>query len=321
MKKNTKRAIALTIMASAITLTGMNTASASTIQFENVKVNSSQFIDWNKPHTQYSDPELAINTNLNPIDPSWGVMNKNGDIIVDWAARKYPNQQVKPKPEVVKPEIEENKGNVIVKENENVYVANDNDFRFVQLNSWDWRYKFAYPGPNDVMGIFTYQGENQEVIEIPSVIAGIEISSYAGMFSYFEGLDKIKVISNNENITSTDSMFYGAKISKIDLSDFNADSVTNMKDMFARSTVEEITFGKWDMSNVKNMNGMFQSASNLFNLDLSPWSEINSEATLVNVLKNTYSDKVRTVTAKRKNITQLIKNYEGDNGSIYFLNK
>lgn len=151
-------------------------------------------------------------------------------------------------------------------------------------------------------GYFQYNGTGQEVVEIPHVIKGVEITSYQSMF-VMRGKDVKKVISTNENITNMSGMFTMSQPKSLDLSNFDTSNVENMSMMFWSSQVTSLNLKNWDTSKVTNMNMMF-SNSIVDELDLSGWdtssvTNMNQmfSASTVNLLglKNWNTSKVETM--------------------------
>ena len=86
------------------------------------------------------------------------------------------------------------------------YVLTDDDFEWVNSTSTGTYYNL-----DGEQGFFNYVGEGQEIIEIPHVIQGIEMTSYYRMF-HETGEDVKKVISTNECklfliVTNLDSIY------------------------------------------------------------------------------------------------------------------
>ena len=101
-------------------------------------------------------------------------------------------------------------------------------------------------------------------------------------FNYFykfksKGKYTIKYSFNN-NITNTGYMFMEcAKLTKINLSNFNATNVTNMRCMFAYcSGLTDINLYNLNTSNVTDMSCMFNGCSGLENIDLSNFNTNNA---------------------------------------------
>ena len=78
-------------------------------------------------------------------------------------------------------------------------------------------------------------------------------------------------VEGNSNIQK---MFYGKKLTSLDLSNFDTSNVTNMGNMFGRCSVTSLDLSKWDTSNVTDMNNMFNSCD-VTSLDLSNFDTSN----------------------------------------------
>ena len=110
----------------------------------------------------------------------------------------------------------------------------------------------------------------------------IKINDELIPFNYFykfksKGKYTIKYSFNN-NITNTGYMFIEcAKLTKINLSNFNATNVTNMRCMFAYcSGLTDINLYNLNTSNVTDMSCMFNGCSGLENIDLSNFNTNNA---------------------------------------------
>ena len=143
-----------------------------------------------------------------------------------------------------------------------VDLGMENDFEWVNSTSTG-----SYYNKDGEQGYFRYIGTGKEVIEIPHVIQGVEMTSYYRMF-YQTGEDVKKVISTNENVTSMGSMFQDSQSTSLDLSSFDTSNVTSMYSMFQNSQATSLDLSSFDTSNVTNMQNMFQD-SQATELDLS----------------------------------------------------
>lgn len=140
------------------------------------------------------------------------------------------------------------------------------DYEWVTSNEFG-----SYTGPNEERGYFKYIGTDQEVVEIPRVIEGVEMTSYFKMFQGIGG-DMMKVVSTNNKITHMTLMFSEFRATSLDLSDLDTSSVTEMNSMFSRSKINSIV--GLNTGNVINMNSMF-SLSEIQDLDLSNFDTKN----------------------------------------------
>ena len=138
-----------------------------------------------------------------------------------------------------------------------VYLAQDSDFVKFD-NKW------------------VYRGSKLK-IEIPHIIQGEEITSYAYMFcgsgSYL-ATPVTRVISNNENITNMLNMFDGSQATTLDLSNFDTSNVTDTRYMFRNSQATTLDLSSFDTSNVTTMSSMFRN-SQATTLDLSSFDTSN----------------------------------------------
>ena len=122
---------------------------------------------------------------------------------------------------------------------ESIYLAQDSDFS----------------GAAD--GDFEYKGVEKE-LEIPHVIKGVSVTSYAYMFYQTSGRLVEKVVSTNSNITSMSNMFNRNSATVLDLSKFDTSSVTSMRNMFYNSSNSVLDLSGFDMSSVTDTNDMFK---------------------------------------------------------------
>ena len=102
---------------------------------------------------------------------------------------------------------------------EGIYVAQDSDFVKVD-------------------GYWAYRGTELE-IKIPHVIQGESVTRYSYMFSGnspFNATPVTRVVSDNPNVTSMQSMFANSKATILDLSSFDASQVDNMSGTFWNSS-------------------------------------------------------------------------------------
>lgn len=72
------------------------------------------------------------------------------------------------------------------------------------------------------------------------------------------------------NVTSMNSMFYGARSFKQDITGWDVGNVTSMKNMFYKATFFNQDIGHWDVSNVTDMAGMFHGVIS-FNQNIGRW--------------------------------------------------
>lgn len=139
----------------------------------------------------------------------------------------------------------------------------ESDFKWIDISELDV----------DVDGYFQYVGTGEEIVEIPHVIQGVEITSYLLMFSE-TGADVKKVISTNRNVSDMKGMFSESQVTSLDLSEFDTSNVKYMNGMFANLNVESLDLSSFDTSKVIHMSGMF-NRSEMTNLDLSSFDTSN----------------------------------------------
>lgn len=108
-------------------------------------------------------------------------------------------------------------------------------------------------------GEFKYIG-NQEVVHIPHVIKGVEVTSYKNMFSGVDDSRVRKVVSDNPNITDMSYMFFYSKAKTLDLSSFDTHNVKDMSRMFRGSSATQLNIGSFVTDNVTSMWDMFREA-------------------------------------------------------------
>lgn len=111
-----------------------------------------------------------------------------------------------------------------------------------------------FSGTSD--GSFQYTG-SAEYVEIPHVIKGVPVTSYASMF---KGTSVKGVKSTNENVTNMQSMFESSQATELYFSSFNTSNVTNMRGMFHSSAAKSIDLSNFDTSNVTDMGFMFYAS-------------------------------------------------------------
>lgn len=125
----------------------------------------------------------------------------------------------------------------------------------------------SYYNKDGEQGYFRYIGTGKEVIEIPHVIQGVEMTSYYRMF-YQTGEDVKKVISTNENVTYMGSMFQDSQATELDLSSFDTSNVTDMRSMFEKSQARTVyartrkDANRFNETSGKPVNLTFQVKSN-----------------------------------------------------------
>ena len=105
-------------------------------------------------------------------------------------------------------------------------------------------------------GYYKYTGTGEEVVNIPHVIKGTEMTSYYQMFES-SGADVKKVISTNPEITDMRKMFYESNATSLDLSSFDTSNVTNMSRMFQGSQATSLDLSSFDTFKVADMSWMF----------------------------------------------------------------
>ena len=95
-------------------------------------------------------------------------------------------------------------------------------------------------------------------------IVSVDGDSFFRLFSYYSA-EKITILYNSPNITSTSDMFYECtNLKELDLSKFNTSKVTNMSNMFEKCTnLEKLDLSKFNTSNVTNISNMFFGCTNL----------------------------------------------------------
>ena len=113
-------------------------------------------------------------------------------------------------------------------------------------------------------GSFRYIGTD-EYVEIPHVIKGVNVTSYASMF---RGTSVKEVASNNKNVTNMHGTFRDLQATSLDLSNFDTSSVTNMNYMFSDSQATSLDLSSFDTSSVTDMLFMFYRSQATI-LDLS----------------------------------------------------
>ncbi len=100
------------------------------------------------------------------------------------------------------------------------------------------------------------------------------------MFEAFRGCTNLAYNATDapilSEVTTMNSMFYGASIFNGDISNWDVSNVTRMGSMFGGASAFNQDIGSWDVSNVKSMNGMFEEASS-FNQDIGSWDVSNLE--------------------------------------------
>ena len=130
----------------------------------------------------------------------------------------------------------------------------------------------------DIKGFFLYVGKGKEVVEIPHIIQGVEVTSYFLMFSgemiTNTGADIKKVISTNKNVTDMSGMFALSEATSLDLSEFNTSNVEYMDAMFSNVKAKSLDLSSFDTSKVTQMNSMFYETESL-TLDLSSFDTSN----------------------------------------------
>lgn len=117
---------------------------------------------------------------------------------------------------------------------------------------------------------FKYIG-NAEYVEIPHVIKGVPVTSYASMFM---GTRVKGVKSTNKNIDNMYEMFRNSEATELDLSQLDTSSVKNMNLMFAGSEATSINLTGFNTSNVTTMQHMF-AETHATTLDLSSFDTRN----------------------------------------------
>src|SRR5690625_745849 len=111
-----------------------------------------------------------------------------------------------------------------------------------------------FSGTSD--GSFQYTG-SAEYVEIPHVIKGVPVTSYASMF---KGTSVKGVKSTNKNVTNMQSMFESSQATELYFSSFNTSNVTNMRGMFHSSAAKSIDLSNFDTSTVTDIGFMFYAS-------------------------------------------------------------
>ena len=108
-------------------------------------------------------------------------------------------------------------------------------------------------------GSFKYIGTEIE-LEIPHIIKGIPVTSYASMFDTTNGKLVSKIVSTNSNINDMSLMFFDSQATTLDVSNFDTSNVTNMYAMLYQSKATTLDLSSFDTSNVTNMYAMFYNS-------------------------------------------------------------
>lgn len=155
------------------------------------------------------------------------------------------------------------------------YVADASDFEFYS----DDRIigSFTDPFGSGNVGILRYTGPTDiEVLELPSQVNGITITTWAYLFPDPDVMSNLKkVISNNKNIVNTQYLFYGLKVDSLDLTEFDVSGVEIMNDMFKDATIGTLNVDGWNTSKVTDMSSMFERATITNGFDLSDFNTSN----------------------------------------------
>ena len=174
-------------------------------------------------------------------------------------------------------------------EDENTVVDNNDEDEntvveepeFTSENNFTWianpegYFTKEYP---EKLGHYRYIGTGEEIVNIPHVIKGTEMTSYFGMF-IGTGKDVKKVISTNPKVTDMSWMFVLSKATTLDLSSFNTSSVTDMNAMFKESQATSLDLSSFDTSSVTDMTQMFDKSKatsfDLSSFDTSSVTDMN----------------------------------------------
>ena len=161
-----------------------------------------------------------------------------------------------------------------------------------------------------IAGQFRYIG-TYPYVEIPHVIKGVSVNSYAEMF-YEKSVRGVK--STNKNVTNMRSMFRTMQATSLDLSNLDTSNVTNMESMFFGSQATRLDLSNFDTSGVTNMGAMF-FGSQATSLDLSSFdtSSVTSMASMFNGAQVTSLDLSNFDTS---NVTNLHSMFAGSPATI-----
>ena len=91
-------------------------------------------------------------------------------------------------------------------------------------------------------------------VYIPHIIHGEAVTSYEWMFQFS---DVTRVLSDNNNVTSAEGMFFGSSAQSIDLSMFDSSSIENMTRMFAWASTTSLDLTNFNTSSATTMQAMF----------------------------------------------------------------
>lgn len=104
----------------------------------------------------------------------------------------------------------------------------------------------------------------------------------SNMDSMFCNLVSIKELNasflNTSNVVNMNEMFFGIKLTSLDLSSFDTSNVTNMSHMFEHCwELTNINLSSFDTSNVTDMTSMFDNCFSLESIDVSNFNTSNVE--------------------------------------------
>ena len=176
--------------------------------------------------------------------------------------------------------VSKNEGSNENSDKDDVYLASDNDFEWVESSDG-----YTALGQNE-KGYYRYKG-NKKIVKIPDIINGNPMTSYYRMF-YQEGKSVEKVISSNKNVTDMRQMFFRSQSKTLDLSSFDTNKVNDMSDMFNGSQATALDLRSFNTNNVTDMNYMFY-LSQAKVIDLSSFNTSN-----VTDMRNMFRDSKAT---------------------------
>lgn len=107
--------------------------------------------------------------------------------------------------------------------------------------------------------------------EIPAFVSGIKFID-GDTSPFYELQGKLKVINKHNRLINMRNMFKNcAKITELDLSEFDMTGITDIDSMFYQSGLEHFIGGKLNLSAITNMSSLFYCCKNLKAVDIGEW--------------------------------------------------
>ena len=116
--------------------------------------------------------------------------------------------------------------------------------------------------------------KEDETIKKIKILIDHDIKTFKALFKKSYSIQRMKIISHNNNIEDMSYMFEGCiDLKELDLSHFCTKNVKNMDSMFCGcSKLEKLNISNFNTEKVENMANLFNQCSSLKELDISAFN-------------------------------------------------